>query len=47
MLGFIIGFMIGGCMGMFLTASVTVASECDDREERLNEQEGDSIPTKV
>lgn len=47
MLGFIIGFMIGGSIGMFLTASVTVASDCDDREEKLHEQTSDSISSEV
>lgn len=30
MLGFIVGFLIGGSFGMFLTAAITVASDYDD-----------------
>lgn len=47
MLGFIIGFLLGGTIGMFLTASVTVASNYDDREDEIHEQKSDKIPSEV
>ena len=38
MLGFVIGFLIGGSFGMFLTAAITVASNDDDKEDAYFER---------